>query len=156
MACKVQYTITNFSLLKDEKTSNDGNAYYFLLFDGDRAGVRTYCETVFIQHRLGEGGRFFVILENECFDAVNYIVYLFDANIHVLDCLCLDWSELDRGFIQSYQLNDGVFCFERSLNNKKYALKISDGGEFRYSGGDFKYRALLDFIRPRKFLTLTG
>ncbi|MCP1288798.1 hypothetical protein NK214_01205 [Chromobacterium sp. S0633] len=147
--------IINFSLLKDERSSNDGGAYYFLLFDGNRTGVRTYCETIFIQHSLGESGRFFVVLENECFDAVNYIVYLLDANLHVLDCLCLDWSELDRGFIQSYQLNDGVFCFERSLNNKKYALKISDDGEFRYSGRDFKYRALLDFIRPRKFLTLS-
>lgn len=94
-------------------------------------------------------------MENECFDAVNYIVYLFDTNIHVLDCLHLDWSELDGGFIQSYQLNDGVFCFERYLNNKKYTLKISDDGEFRYSGRDFKCRALLDFIRPRKFLTLS-
>ena len=151
----MQYTITNFSLLKDEKTSNDGDPYYFLVFDGDRTGVRTYCETVFIQHRLGEGGRFFVILENECFDAVNYIVYLLDASLHVLDCLYLDWSELDRGFIQHYQLNNDVLCFARYMNNKKYMLKISDDGEFRYSGGDFKYRALLDFIRPRKFLTLS-
>ncbi|NHR05344.1 hypothetical protein HA052_09025 [Chromobacterium haemolyticum] len=150
----MEYAITAFSLLKDDKPSNDGNIYYFLLFDGNKTGVRTYCESIFAQYHLVKSNRYLIVLENSYWEGDDYVFYLLDARCEVLDCMNVIWFEGDPGHIQHYQLSDDEFCFEKYENNKKYTLRISDEGELRYSGADFKYRALLDFIKPRKFLAL--
>lgn len=151
----MMFRIINFSLQKDEKPSNDGNIYYFLLFDGAKTEVRTYCETVFAQYRLAENNRYLVVLENSYWEGDDYTLYLLDADFKVLDCMYIIWFEGNPGHIDNYQLRNDGFCFEKYKNVKKYLIKIGERGELCYSWMDFKYRPLKNFIKPRKFLTLS-
>lgn len=139
-------------MISTSQTSRD--VEYALLYEGEATDIKSiYYHDIVIQYQL-MGGHFFVVLKNESWEFTNYIFYLLDKRISILDCVEQFQSYESEGFMADKRFSEGGLVFKRSGNSKRYSLRIDDKGRLFYSLSDFKGRSFFDFFRLRKYLLL--
>lgn len=150
-------TINSFSIEeRNANLSKSGEVEYVLLYEGEDTAIRSiYYNAVFAQYQLEEG-RYFVVLENDSWEDTNYQFYLLGYDFSILDCVRQFASDdCEERFIVYHRLDGDEFTFKRAGNAKKYVLKIDRVGRFFYSARDLKSRSFFDFLRLKKYFSLT-
>ncbi|OWY40435.1 hypothetical protein CEK28_02590 [Xenophilus sp. AP218F] len=85
---------------------------------------------------------------------MNYKFLLLDAGGEVVDSMHLYYASDEKfSFMMNERFCDGAFHFRK--DGRRYLLRIDPKGRLRYAVQDLRRRNLIDFMKPRKFLSLS-
>ncbi len=150
----MENSVDYFSLVEVDRKAETGGSYYALHFQRKSLGIEDLYEKIACQYFLSDTGLYLVVLENAPYEGVSYKFYLLGKKQEVVDCMFLHYDD-DEGFsfMENARLVDNSFLFEK--NGKRYKLTIDPAGHVGYRMGETKQRSLTDFLKPRKFLSLS-
>ncbi|MEO2219283.1 hypothetical protein ABGV49_19700 [Chromobacterium vaccinii] len=150
----MESSVGYFSLVEVDRKAETGGSYYSLHFQRKSLGIEDLYEKIACQYFLSDVGLYLVVLENAPYEGVGYKFYLLGKNQEVVDCMYLHYDDEEEfSFMENARLTKDSFLFKK--DGKKYKLTIDSAGRVGYRVGELKYRSLADFIKPRKFLSLS-
>ncbi|MEN6082904.1 hypothetical protein [Chromobacterium piscinae] len=145
--------INFFGLAKSSKKDVVGINYLTLTFHGKKTEIEDVHEKIRYQYWIEECNLYFVVLENAPYEGTSYKFCLLSENGEVKDCLDLIHEEGEEFFFMENGRLEGVdFLFGKG--EKKYKVHISEVGKVGFGLIELKYRSLLGYLRPRKYLAL--
>lgn len=144
----------HFSLVRVEAKGSASGACHALRLRGRNTGFLGEYEAIRAQYWLDNCRRYLVVLENAPWEGVNYKFLLLDAGGEVVDAMHLYYASDEKfSFMMNERFCDGAFHFRK--DGRRYLLRIDQKGRLRYAVRDLRRRNLIDFMRPRKFLSLS-